>query len=421
MSSPFANFLSNLRAAGKLINLTSAELKKLETPEKIHATQLKFSRDNGQEMTVNAYRVQHNSARGVYKGGIRFHPKANLDEVKTLSSLMSLKCAVVGIPMGGGKGGIEVNPKGLSLKEIQKMSREYFAWGTKAGFFGVDIDVPAPDVYTTPQIMGWMMDEHEKIIGHKSPGCITGKPLELGGSKGRSDSTAEGGIHVLLKYLKTKKLNPKKLTLAIEGFGNAGSFFAKKASQLGISVIAASDSRGGILSLSKGFNVDTLMTDKKKYGSLCAKYREKKDKNIRIISNEELLTTKADILILAALDGSVNTNNAQQIRAKVILELANGPVTKEADLILSKKNIDIIPDILANAGGVTVSYFEWIQNRSGDIWEKEYVNSRLQNIMHTAFADLQKIREKYHTTYRLAAFILGLQRIKTAMKLRGQI
>jgi glutamate dehydrogenase/leucine dehydrogenase len=244
---PFENFLNNLERAAKTIELNEKAFEILKSPENIFETEIQFQRDNGDIESVEGYRVQHNSARGPYKGGIRFHPEADLEEVKALASLMSLKCAVVNIPLGGGKGGVKIDPKPLSRSELERLSRAYFAAGTSAGIFGVDRDIPAPDVYTNPQIMAWMMDEHEHILGHKSPGCITGKPLELGGSLGRNYATAQGGFFVLQRLLEKIGKKPQDTTVAIQGFGNAGAYFAEIAHEAGLKIIAASDSKGALV------------------------------------------------------------------------------------------------------------------------------------------------------------------------------
>ncbi len=426
---PFQHFLKNLQQAADTISLSTTAFDLLCKPENIFQTDITFKKDDGTTQTVEAYRVQHNSARGPYKGGIRFHPEADLDEVKSLASLMSLKCAIVNIPLGGGKGGVKINPKNLSQKELEQLSRTYFRVGTEANIFGVNRDIPAPDVYTTPQIMSWMMDEHEKIIGEKSPGCITGKPLELGGSLGRNYATAQGGFYVLQKYLNKIGKKAVDTTIAIQGFGNAGSFFAEIAHDAGCKVVAVSDSKGAVLRDGGHFEVKKLHAYKQSGGSLRGNFCEGDNcdiekmskENVKIISNEELLEMNVDVLVVAALDGVIHEKNANNIKAEVILELANGPVTPEADEILEEKGIVVIPDILANAGGVTVSYFEWVQNRSGDEWEEDYVNAKLKKIMDNAFDDLLSIQEKYKTSLRNSAFIVGIERIVNAMELRGQL
>ena len=428
---PYENFLQNLKKAAKTIQLSDKALQRFSEPEAIHTFNIEFELDNGQKMSAQGYRVQHNSARGPYKGGIRFHPEADLDEVKSLAALMSLKCAVVNIPLGGGKGGITINPKNLSPQELERMSRAYFQIGTVKNIFGVHKDIPAPDVYTTPQIMAWMLDEHESVLGYKSPGVITGKPLELGGSLGRNYSTSQGGFFILSEYMKKRGKLPENTTIAIQGFGNAGAYFAEIAQAHGYKVIAVSDSTGGIQSDS-GITLDiTKIHEYKKIGGSFRGYfcqsldqcdtEKMKNEKVRVISNDDLLALDVDILVLAALDGVLHEGNAHSVQAKMILELANGPITPEADHILNEKKIDIIPDILANAGGVTVSYFEWVQNRSGDIWEEDLVNTKLKIIMDKAFENLLREKESFDVSYREAAFILGMKRIVKAMELRGQI
>ena len=427
---PFENALEHLRKAAATLQLSEATLRLLENPEYTHEMQITFSKDSGEKMTVPAYRVQHNSARGPYKGGIRFHPLADLDEVKALALLMSLKCAVANIPLGGGKGGVQINPKELTVAELERLSRAYFRYGTEQNIFGVEKDVPAPDVYTTPQIMAWMMDEHEQILGHKSPGCITGKPLELGGSLGRNYATSQGGIFVLENYLASHGKSLKGATIAIQGFGNAGAYFAQLAEAAGARIVAVSDSKGGLEHQGEGFEVAHLHEYKKAGGSLRGNFchdeqhcdvHRMQEAQVKVISNEELLTLDVDVLVLAALDGVVHGENADQIKASVILELANGPVTPAADVTLEAKHIDVLPDILANAGGVTVSYFEWVQNRSGDVWEEDLVNAKLKKIMDHAFSDLAQVRQELSVSYRQAAFIVGLRRITTALQLRGKL
>ena len=429
---PFKNFIKNLETTAKILNLSDAEKEALATPEVIHETEIEFSRDSGEIETASAYRVQHNSARGPYKGGIRYHHEADLEEVKALASLMSFKCSVVNIPMGGGKGGIKINPKPLSPTELESLSRAYFRWGTENDVFGVNRDIPAPDVYTTPQIMSWMLDEHEKILGYKSPGVITGKPLELGGSLGRNYATAMGGFFVTEKHLEKTGKKPADTTVAIQGFGNAGAYFAEIAEEAGYKIVAVSDSKGGIICDvdSDSFEVEKLKCWKKEKGSFRGNFCEGNNcdidkmskEKVKMVSNEELLALDVDVLVLAALDGVVNEENADQISAKLILELANGPVTPEADEILEKKNIEVLPDILANAGGVTVSYFEWVQNRSGDVWEEDYVNEKLKKIMDNSYADLAKAKNDFvGISWRQAAFIVAMERILSAMKLRGTV
>jgi glutamate dehydrogenase/leucine dehydrogenase len=426
---PYENFLKNLRKASSTIKLSESARQALEKPEHVHEFDVTFDRDDGSEMTVPGYRVEHNSARGPYKGGIRYHHEADKDEVKALAALMSLKCGVVNIPMGGGKGGITVDPKTLSRSELERMSRAYFRIGTEKNIFGVHRDVPAPDVYTNPQIMAWMLDEHERVLGYKSPGVITGKPLELGGSLGRNYATSQGGFYVLMKYLNEIGKKPEETTIAIQGFGNAGAYFAEIAHKAGMKIVAASDSKGGIMRAKGYFEAKKLNEFKNTTGSLRGNFcqgdscdlEKMAREEVREVRNEDLLELDVDVLVLAALDGVIHAENAHNIKAKTILELANGPVTLEADEILEQKNINVIPDILANAGGVTVSYFEWVQNRSGDVWEEDYIVSKLKKVMENSVDDLMKIKNQYDVSYREAAFILGMERIVKAMDLRGLV
>ena len=426
---PFQNFLDTLHEAAEIINLPEKTLKRLETPENIFETEIEYELDSGEKVTAPAYRVQHNSARGPYKGGIRFHPEADLDEVKALAALMALKCAVVNIPLGGGKGGVQIDPKKMSQRELEHVARAYFRSGTVAGIFGVNKDIPAPDVYTNPQVMSWMMDEHEKILGYKSPGVITGKPLQLGGSLGREYATSQGGFFVLEKYLKSLGKKAVDTTIAVQGFGNAGAYFAEIAHEAGYNVVSVSDSQGGIVCQDGKCEISKLKEYKLEAGSLRGNFcagdhcdvEKMKTEKVHVVSNEELLEMDVDVLVLAALDGVVHIDNAENIKAKVILELANGPVTPEADKILEKNEVVVIPDILANAGGVTVSYFEWVQNRSGDVWDEDYVIAKLRKVMDHAFDDVLKIQANHNTSLRKAAFLTGIERIVNAMELRGEI
>lgn len=427
---PYQNFLENLKNASTVINLSEKALKRFQEPENIYETEIQFKKDNGETGTAKGYRVQHNSARGPYKGGIRFHQEADLEEVKTLAALMSLKCAVVNIPLGGGKGGVQINPKDFSKSELERISRAYFRSGTEDQVFGVNKDIPAPDVYTNPQIMAWMLDAHEQVLGYKSPGAITGKPLEIGGSLGRNYATAQGGFFILREYLAKKGKKLSETTIAIQGFGNAGSYFAEIVSNAGGKVVAASDSSGAIFCNGDQCEIPKLKEYKTSYGSLRGNFCEgdhcdlekMKAENIQILSNEELLELDVDVLVLAALDGVIHVDNADQVKAPIILELANGPITNRADQILYKKGIEVLPDILANAGGVTVSYFEWVQNRSGDVWIENLVNEKLEKVMVNAFEDLYEVNQAHpNTDLRTAAFILGIQRIVNAMELRGWI
>lgn len=418
-----------LNQVRELIELDARLLEKITSPNHIFQIQIDFKKDDGTTQTVNAYRVQHNNARGPYKGGIRFHPQVDLDEIKTLAVLMSLKCAIVNIPFGGAKGGVQIDTKKLSINELERISRAYFKAGTEAHIFDANKDIPAPDAYTNSQVMAWMMDEHERIIGHKSPSCITGKPLDLGGSLGRSYATSQGGAFILEALLKKNNQDLNNTTVAIQGFGNAGSYMAEILTKMGMRVMAVSDSSGAIFCEGDQCEIPKIKQYIKTFSSLRANFCQEnicsvekmKKENVRVISNEELLTLDIDVLVLAALDNAINKNNMHNIKAKIVVELANSPITNQASDFLYKQGITIIPDIIANAGGVTVSYFEWIQNRSGDIWDEKYVIDKLQKIMLNAFEDLISLQTKHKTSMRIAAYMLGIERIVHAVELRGSV
>ncbi|MDO8561975.1 MAG: Glu/Leu/Phe/Val dehydrogenase, partial [bacterium] len=370
---PFESYLTRLRHSAKTLALSKTQLKALEKPNNIIERKIKITRDNGKKETLRAYRVQFNNSRGPYKGGIRFHPGANLDEVKALAAAMALKCAVVDIPYGGGKGGVQLNPKEYSRTEIERVARAFAR--TMSEFIGVNKDIPAPDVYTTPEIMGYMLDEYEKVKGRSEPGMITGKPLALGGSRGRDTATAQGAVYVLLDILKASGLRKKGLRVAVQGFGNAGFHAARLLHAMGFSIVGLSDSQSALF---RADGLDPMHVQKAKHehdtitglycqGGVCDDEQMKKD-GASVGTNEDLLETDCDILIPAALDNQLTAQNAARVKAKFILEIANGPTTPEADSIFEKRGIKVIPDILANSGGVAVSYFEWIQNREGYYW-----------------------------------------------------
>jgi glutamate dehydrogenase/leucine dehydrogenase len=394
---PFENAMKQLKTAAEVAGVKDYEI--LKTPKRTVSVTVPVKMDDGKMKYLKGYRVQYNDARGPFKGGIRYHPKVDLDEVKALAFWMTMKNAVVGVPFGGGKGGVEVNPKELSERELEALSRAYM--GEIAHFIGQDIDVPAPDVYTSPKIMAWMLDEYEKIKGKKEPGVITGKPLEVGGSPGRSYSTAQGGFYVLESF------TDKKGTVAVQGFGNAGSHIARLVYEAGYKVVAVSDSKGAIYSAT-GLDIPKLIEHKAKTRKVEGFADPVKD----------ILTLDVDVLVLAALENQVTGDNAKDIRARLILELANGPTTPEADELL---RIPVIPDILANAGGVTVSYFEWVQNRSGEQWTEQRVLEELKEIMASAASEVKETAEKYKCNLRIAAFIVGMDRVLEAERARGKL
>ncbi|MFA6305100.1 MAG: Glu/Leu/Phe/Val dehydrogenase [Patescibacteria group bacterium] len=417
MANIFKQTIAQVQIASKILKLKPTTVKKLSTPQRILNKKIVLSLDNGKKKLVEVYRVQFNNARGPFKGGIRFHPNANIAEVKTLALLMAIKCAVVNIPMGGGKGGAKIDPKKLSVAEVERLSR---AWvGAFKNNLGPDLDVPAPDVYTTPQIMDWMVDEYSKLVGKKSLAMITGKSLGNGGSAGRETATAQGGFYILSELAKKIKLQPKKSTVVIQGFGNAGYHVAQLMYKAGYKIIGLSDSQGGIVDLrGLGMNPENVMLSKREHGKIHSCYCTGSVcdcQNYKHISNQELLELPADILVLAALENQVNKSNVKKIKAKIILELANGGLNPDVDEILEKNKVMILPDVLANAGGVTVSYFEWLQNKKNQHWTEKEVFVKLKKIMVASFNDMCRIIKKHRVTPRTAAYILGIERIVKAM------
>ncbi len=421
---PYDRAMSFIRGSFKRLKLSRKEQELLSSPQKILKGDVSFKRDNGKTEKLHSYRVQYNNARGPYKGGIRYHPAADLEEVKALALLMAIKTAVVNIPFGGAKGGIQVNPKELSSAELERLSRAYLR--QIAGDIGPDIDVPAPDVNTNPQIMAWMRDEYEKVKNTYAPAVITGKPLSYGGSLGRDKSTARGGFFILEQLCKAEALNLSNLRVAVQGFGNAGSEIAIFLHGVGASIVAVSDSQGGIHS-TVGLDPIRIGKYKKKTGSVRGQYCQGSVCDLKrlqldeteVITNEQLLAVDCDVLIPAALDNVITSKNAKNVKAKVVLEIANGPVSPEADTILKKNGVIVVPDVLANAGGVVVSYFEWVQGRSGDQWTAEKVDRELRRIMFTAFDDVRSEAKRRNLTYREAAFDVAIRRITEAMRVRG--
>lgn len=413
-----------LREAATRINLSEADLVKLSTPENIISVEIPLQLDSGKMLNLPAFRVQHNSARGPYKGGIRFHLAVDVEEAKILASLMTWKCAVVGIPFGGGKGGVQVDPKKLSRSELERLSRAYIK--TMFPKIGSNLDVLAPDVNTDSQTMAWMADEYSKMAGAWVPGCITGKPIELGGSYGRDIATSLGGKIVLDEMLANLEIAQPPYQVAIQGIGNVGGGLAKLlAGDANYQVVAISDSQAAIYSPSgpealkgrrpAGLDIAAALQFKKQTGNL------NNFPNAQIISNAELLELDVDILVPAALDNQITAANAGRIKAKLVLEMANNPISASGDAILNSRGITVVPDILANAGGVTVSYFEWAQNRSGYYWGEAEVNEKLRIIMLQAVREVLDIAKTQPVNLRVAAFTLALQRVYKAIQLRGRL
>lgn len=425
-ASPFANALEQLGSAARILELSASLLQKLKAPSQVHQAAIPVTLDNGTTREFVAWRVQYSDARGPYKGGIRYHPGVTPDEITALAFWMTIKCAVVGLPLGGAKGGVVVNPKELSGAELERLSRGYVRAFHQ--HLGSTKDIPAPDVYTNSQIMAWMLDEYEKVTGQHAPGMITGKPLSLGGSRGRSSATARGGVLVLTRALERLGKDPRTTTVAIQGFGNAGSQAAKILYGLGYKILAVSDSQGGV------FNEDGLDPHKAESikqaggrlgcycaGSVCRLEQIKTEGPCRAITNEEILELPVDVLVPAALENQITARNADRIKAAIILELANGPTTPEADVVLRQRDILVIPDILANAGGVTVSYFEQVQNATNYYWSEQEVEKKLKDIMLAAFEAVWAAKEKYGVDLRTAAFVLAVERVAEAMRDRGWV
>ena len=413
------NAISRMKTIGERADISQDVIDSLMHPKATLTAALAVRMDDGSTKHFTGYRCHYNNILGPTKGGIRYHPNVNIDEVQTLALWMTIKCAVVSLPFGGAKGGIRVDPKTLSPMELERLSRAYVR--AMADFIGPDKDIPAPDVYTNACIMGWMADEYEAIQRMKSPGAITGKPVQLGGSLGRDDATGRGAYLCILELAKKQKLKPEQTTVAIQGFGNGGYHAVRLFHEAGYKIVAISDSQGGIYS-SKGFDVDSVYQEKQKNKSLREAYCDSsvcEQLEHEAISNEELLELDVDILIPAALEGVITENNAPNLKAKYIVEIANGPIEPKADKIIEDKDIIVIPDVLANAGGVTVSYFEWVQNRQGYAWTLEKIHERLSDVMQNAFQEVWALAESEGRGMRDAVYTSALRRIGSAIEAHG--
>ncbi len=413
---PFDNALKQFDKAAKMLNLDENQIAMVKEPRRITEVNLPVRLDDGSIRIFKGFRVQHSIVRGPAKGGIRFHPSVSVDEVKALAFWMTYKCAVVGVPFGGGKGGVVVDPNDLSRNELENLARRYFA--EMSDLFGMDQDVPAPDVNTNPQIMSWMFDTYSMHKKQFLPGVITGKPLELGGSEGRSEATAQGMVFCVREAVKHLKIDLKKASVAIQGFGNAGSFAALLLHNDGAKIVAISDVSGAYYN-PKGIDINEALNTCRGNKKWILTGLEKNTKVKKMDDPMKLLELDVDILIPAALENQITEENAENVKAKIIAECANGPVTPEADDILEKKKVFLVPDILCNAGGVTVSYLEWVQNRMGYYWTKEHVNEDLERIMVKAFHEVLSTSEKNKVNMRIAAFMLSIDRVTRAAELRG--
>jgi len=406
----YDNALRQLEKAAQLMSLDKDVVLRLSSPEKTLMASLPIKMDDGHLQIFPAYRVQYNQARGPYKGGIRFHPQVDLDEVKALGFWMTIKCAVANIPMGGGKGGVVVDAKSLSQAETEKLSRAWVRAFREE--IGPAKDIPAPDLYTTPQIMAWMADEYSQLMGKPSWGVVTGKPLELGGSLGREQATAQGGMFILSALVDKLGLKTDKLKAAVQGLGNVGGGMAQLLFEHGYKVVAVANSKNVIYS-EHGLDIPKLL-EHKKTGKSLADFP-----GIKEISLAEFFVLPVDVLVPAAMENQITDNNAPDIEAKIILEMANGPTTPEADEILYKKGVVVVPDVLANSGGVTVSYFEWLQNLSNNYWSEAEVMAELKEKMTAAWQAVEAVADKYKVDFRTAAFVTALERIAAAIKIRS--
>jgi glutamate dehydrogenase (NAD(P)+) len=408
---PFEEMIKRLDVAAKIMKLDQEVYEIMKKPSRLIYCSLPIKMDNGKTQVFEGYRVVHSTALGPSKGGIRFSLDVNESEVMALAAWMTFKCAIADIPYGGAKGGITCDPSKMSKGELERLTRAYT--GAMADIFGVDKDIPAPDMNTGPQEMAWIVDEYSKIKGGFTPGIVTGKPLHLGGSLGRVEATGRGVMTAALEAMDKMGLKPEKCRAAVQGFGNVGSITAKHLVSKGLKIVAISDHTAAF------YNADGIDIEK------AIKYRNsnkgvlKGFKGGKLISNEELLTLNVDVLAPCAMENQITDENAHKIKAKLIVEGANGPTTDEADHILEKKGIVVIPDILANGGGVTVSYFEWVQNRTGYYYSEEEINKRADRWMKQAFNNVWDVSVKYKTPLRIAAYIYALSKIELGIKSRG--
>jgi len=420
MTSTYDSAISRLQETAGEDHISQETILRLSSPKSISVVSIPLRMDDGTLRLFTGYRVQHDATRGPAKGGIRFHPKVSLDEVKSLAFWMTVKCAVADLPFGGAKGGVIVDPRKLSRLELERLSRGYIR--AVADVIGADRDVPAPDVNTNATIMGWMADEYAQIERRHAPGVITGKPVELGGSLGREEATGRGALQVLLNWVSQKGLKPGNMRVVVQGFGNAGYHFARLAAEAGFTIVGLSDSRGGIRSES-GLDPVQIMHHKRSRRELKAMlYCDAsvcEEAEHEVLTASEVLMQQADILVLAALENQITGDNAGQVRADMVLEIANGPVTPQADAILAARGIDVLPDVLCNAGGVVVSYFEWLQNRTGLYWNEGKVNAGLESMLLEQAEKVFDLAQAEKMSLRRAAYVQGVRRIDAAMRAKG--
>jgi glutamate dehydrogenase (NAD(P)+) len=407
---PFRIAMRQFDTAAEKLKLDAGLREVLRSPRRALSLSLPIKMDDGTIKVFHGYRVQHNNARGPCKGGIRYHPNVSFDEVQALASWMTWKCATVNIPFGGAKGGIICDPKSLSRNELERLTRRY-AYEI-SDFIGPDRDIPAPDVYTDAQVMAWIMDTYSMTLGHTVPGVVTGKPTFLGGSLGRNEATARGCVYTIRCACEVKGVDHAQATAAIQGFGNAGSIAAELLHKIGMKVVAVSDSKGGIIN-PKGLDISKVVAHKNKTGSVV------RFPGAKPISSEEVLELDCDVLVPAALENQITLANAHKVKARIIAEAANGPTTPGADKILHQKGVFLIPDILANAGGVTVSYFEWVQDLQELFWDVEEVHRKMEKIMGKAFSDVHSAAKQHRVDMRTGAYIVAVDRVAKATESRG--
>jgi len=407
---PYHVAIKQLERVGRILELDEWLIELLKKPKREIIVTIPVRMDDGSVRVFTGYRVHHNDARGPCKGGIRYHPNVTLDEVRALAMWMTWKTSVMDLPLGGGKGGIACDPKEMSISEIERLTRRYIY--AIREFIGPYTDIPAPDVNTGPQHMAWIVDTYSIFAGYYEPAVVTGKPIELGGSPGRVEATGRGVIINLIEAIKRLNMNPRSVTVAIQGYGNVGYHAAKIASEWGLKVVAVSDSKGGIYNPG-GLNPEAVMEHKQKTGSVLGFSQAKN------ITNEELLELDVDVLVPAAIEGVINEENANKINAKIIVEGANGPTTPEADEVLIEKGVMVVPDIIANAGGVIVSYFEWIQSLTRERWSLSQVREGLKQRLLKTFDEVYKLSREKEVSMRDAAYIIAIERVVRAIKLRG--
>lgn len=407
MISAYQNAIQQLENIGKILSLNSEILARLKTHDAVLNFDLEIEMDDSSKKTFKAFRAQHNNWRGPYKGGIRFHNKVSEDEVKALSLWMTWKCSLMNLPFGGSKGGIIVDITALSESELERLSRAYSR--EFASYLGPDKDIPAPDLNTDSKVIGWMLDEYEKVIGKSEPAAFTGKPIEKGGSVGRVEATGRGGVYVLDELCRQYAMKNSETSIAVQGFGNVGYWFAQLAYKYGYKIVAISDSKGGVFS-NNGFNPEDLMKYKKEKGGFSGYQGAERE-----ISNQELLGLQVDILVPAAIENVITIENVSQVKSRFIIEMANGPLSAEADNELIKRNILVVPDILANGGGVLVSSFEMEQNLKNEVWDEDRVNRKLAEVMINSYRDVYASMRRLDLDMRLGAYALAVERVVESM------